>query len=92
MVLIPFLRRLRRVALQGRLASPPLIACVVFLLIPCYFILLGVHGDVNGTYPVGTIDEESKKLIRTTRKCLDEAIKICKPGALFREIGKVMFV
>ncbi|KAH8117423.1 methionine aminopeptidase [Phellopilus nigrolimitatus] len=50
----------------------------------------GYHGDVNETYAVGEIDEESKNLIRTTRECLDEAIKICKPGALFRDIGKVI--
>jgi len=54
-------------------------------------ILLGYHGDLNETYPVGEIDDDSKKLIHTTRKCLDEAIKICKPGALFRDIGKVMY-
>ncbi|KAJ7792366.1 peptidase M24, structural domain-containing protein [Mycena leptocephala] len=41
----------------------------------------GFHGDLNGTYPVGQIDEESAKLIRTTRECLDKAIEICKPGA-----------
>ncbi|KAG9015141.1 Methionine aminopeptidase 1 [Tulasnella sp. JGI-2019a] len=50
----------------------------------------GYHGDVNGTYPVGEISEEDAKLIETTRKCLDESIKICKPGALFRDIGKVI--
>jgi methionyl aminopeptidase len=52
----------------------------------------GFHGDLNETYPVGRIDDESKKLIRTSRECLDEAIKICKPGALFRDVGKVMCV
>lgn len=41
---------------------------------------------------MGEIDEESKKLIRTTREALDAAIAICKPGALFRDIGKVMLV
>ncbi|EJD05903.1 methionine aminopeptidase [Fomitiporia mediterranea MF3/22] len=51
---------------------------------------LGYHADLNGTYAVGDIDEDSKLLIRTTRECLDEAIKICKPGALFRDIGKVI--
>ncbi|KAF8514081.1 peptidase M24, structural domain-containing protein [Gautieria morchelliformis] len=51
---------------------------------------LGFHGDLNETYPVGTISEENAILIRTSRKCLDEAIKICKPGALFRDIGKVI--
>ncbi|KIK08659.1 hypothetical protein K443DRAFT_672191 [Laccaria amethystina LaAM-08-1] len=50
----------------------------------------GYHGDLNETYPVGNVDEESLKLIRTTRDCLDEAIKLCKPGALFRDIGKVI--
>lgn len=50
----------------------------------------GFHGDLNGTYTVGKIDEDSKKLIRTTREALRAAIAICKPGALFRDIGKVM--
>ncbi|KAJ7097956.1 peptidase M24, structural domain-containing protein [Mycena belliarum] len=50
----------------------------------------GYHGDVNATYPVGKIDDESAKLIRTSRECLDKAIELCKPGALFRDIGKIM--
>ncbi|KAF9532949.1 peptidase M24, structural domain-containing protein [Crepidotus variabilis] len=50
----------------------------------------GYHADLNETYPVGEIDEDSKRLIRTTRNALDEAIKICKPGALFRDIGKTI--
>jgi methionine aminopeptidase len=53
---------------------------------------LGYHGDLNETYPVGRIDDDAKKLIRTSRQCLDEAIKICKPGALFRDIGKAMYM
>jgi methionine aminopeptidase len=54
--------------------------------------LSGHHGDLNGTYAVGKIDEDSIRLVNTTRQCLDEAIKICRPGALFRDIGKVMYV
>ncbi|KAI0258835.1 methionine aminopeptidase [Gloeopeniophorella convolvens] len=50
----------------------------------------GFHGDLNETYPVGKIDEESARLIRTARKCLDESIKICKPGTLIRDVGKVI--
>ncbi|KAJ6596860.1 peptidase M24, structural domain-containing protein [Mycena vulgaris] len=50
----------------------------------------GFHGDVNATYPVGKIDEESAKLIRTSRECLDKAIELCKPGALFRDLGKII--
>lgn len=53
---------------------------------------IGFHGDVNGTYPVGKIDEDSAKLIRTSRECLDKSMEICKPGALFRDIGKIMQV
>jgi methionine aminopeptidase len=52
----------------------------------------GFHADLNETYPVGRIDEDSKRLIRTARRCLDESIKICKPGTLIRDIGKVMWV
>lgn len=54
--------------------------------------VIGYHGDLNETYPVGEVDEDSKKLINTARTCLSEAIKICKPGALLRDIGKVMYV
>ncbi|CAE6342308.1 unnamed protein product [Rhizoctonia solani] len=50
----------------------------------------GFHADLNETYPVGQISEESTKLIRTTRQCLDAAIAICKPGTLFRDLGKVI--
>ncbi|TFY63982.1 hypothetical protein EVJ58_g2912 [Rhodofomes roseus] len=50
----------------------------------------GFHGDLNETYPVGRVDDDWKKLVRVTREALDEAIKICKPGALFRDLGKVI--
>ncbi|KDQ20353.1 hypothetical protein BOTBODRAFT_27776 [Botryobasidium botryosum FD-172 SS1] len=50
----------------------------------------GFHGDLNATYPVGAISEDAAKLIRTTRHALDEAIKLCKPGALFRDLGKAI--
>eukprot|EP00002_Diphylleia_rotans_P037478 TRINITY_DN8374_c0_g1_i1.p1 TRINITY_DN8374_c0_g1~~TRINITY_DN8374_c0_g1_i1.p1 ORF type:complete len:382 (+),score=59.80 TRINITY_DN8374_c0_g1_i1:63-1208(+) len=50
----------------------------------------GFHGDLNETFPVGTIDEASKHLIRTTYECLDEAIKIVRPGMMYREVGNVI--
>ncbi|KDQ26789.1 hypothetical protein PLEOSDRAFT_1077617 [Pleurotus ostreatus PC15] len=50
----------------------------------------GFHADLNETYAVGEIDEESKKLIRVTRECLDDAIALCRPGTLFRDIGKAI--
>jgi len=39
---------------------------------------------------VGVVDEDTKKLMRTTRQALDAAIRICKPGALIRDIGKTI--
>ncbi|KAF8607756.1 methionine aminopeptidase [Ceratobasidium sp. AG-I] len=50
----------------------------------------GFHGDLNETYPVGKISDDSKKLIKTTRQCLDAAIALCKPGTLFRDLGKAI--
>ncbi|CAK5270896.1 unnamed protein product, partial [Mycena citricolor] len=50
----------------------------------------GFHADLNATYPVGKIDDESAKLLRVTRECLDKAIAMCKPGALFRDVGNVI--
>lgn len=47
----------------------------------------GMHGDLNATYPVGKVDEASLDLIKTTKQSLDEAIAICKPGALYRCVG-----
>lgn len=48
------------------------------------------HGDLNATYPVGKISASSEALIQQTRRCLDKAISICRPGTLFREIGNVI--
>jgi len=49
-----------------------------------------LHADLNETYPVGNVDEDSKKLMRVTRQALDAAIRTCKPGALIRDIGKTI--
>ncbi|MGV8978804.1 MAG: type I methionyl aminopeptidase [Cellulomonas sp.] len=50
----------------------------------------GVHGDTNGTYPVGTVDEESALLIERTRESLARAIKAVKPGREINVIGRVI--
>ncbi|GFZ45727.1 aspartyl aminopeptidase [Saitozyma sp. JCM 24511] len=47
----------------------------------------GFHGDLNATYPVGKVDQESADLMATTKAATDAAIAICKPGLAFREIG-----
>ncbi|KAE9610759.1 putative methionyl aminopeptidase [Lupinus albus] len=50
----------------------------------------GVHGDLNETYFVGNVDEESRQLVKCTYECLEKAISIVKPGVRFREIGEVI--
>ncbi|CAN1296539.1 Methionine aminopeptidase 1A [Linum perenne] len=50
----------------------------------------GVHGDLNETYFVGNVDEESRKLVQCTYECLEKAIQIVKPGVRFREVGEVV--
>ncbi|CAD6567699.1 MAG: Methionine aminopeptidase 1 [Cyphobasidiales sp. Tagirdzhanova-0007] len=50
----------------------------------------GFHGDLNATYPVGKVDADTERLIRTARESLDAAIKLAKPGALFRDFGTVI--
>lgn len=50
----------------------------------------GFHGDLNETYCIGDVDNESRRLISCAKRCLDEAIKICKPGTRYREIGNVI--
>jgi len=50
----------------------------------------GFHGDVNETYPVGTVKEDSLKLIQVTYECLDLAINETKSGTLIRDFGKII--
>lgn len=53
----------------------------------------GYHGDLNETYYVGDrakADPDSVRVVETARECLEEAIKLVKPGTLFREFGNVI--
>jgi methionyl aminopeptidase len=50
----------------------------------------GVHGDVNATFPVGTIDVESARLIAVTRECMELGIAAVRPGRAIREIGRAI--
>ena len=38
----------------------------------------GFHGDLNETFLVGNVDEESKKLVRVAYECMMAGIKIGK--------------
>ena len=53
----------------------------------------GFHSDLNETYYVGDkalADPESVRVVEAARECLDEAIKIVKPGTPFKEFGNVI--
>ncbi len=50
----------------------------------------GVHGDTNATFFVGTVDDVSQHLVRTTRECLERAIAVVEPGRPFSEIGRAI--
>ena len=50
----------------------------------------GFHADLNETYCVGKVTEESRALVEATYDSLMKAIKYCKPGAMYREIGNVI--
>ena len=53
----------------------------------------GFHGDINETYYVGDkakANPDTVRVVETSRDCLDEAIKLVKPGMLFRDPGNVI--
>jgi methionyl aminopeptidase len=50
----------------------------------------GVHGDTNATFPVGTVDDDSARLIRVTRECLDRGIAVVRPGEVLSSIGRAI--
>ncbi|CEQ42715.1 SPOSA6832_04545 [Sporobolomyces salmonicolor] len=51
----------------------------------------GFHGDINATYPVGSsTPQQSLDLIACARECLDEAIRLCKPGFQYQDLGKMI--
>jgi len=53
----------------------------------------GFHGDLNETYYVGDralADPDSVRVVEASRDSLNEAIKLVKPGMLFRDPGTVI--
>ncbi len=52
--------------------------------------LEGMHGDCNATYPVGTIDADSERLIKGTWECLMVGINAVKPGRPVSDIGRAI--
>jgi len=50
----------------------------------------GLFTDTAITVPVGQVSDEAKKLIETTKKSLDAAIALAKPGNKIGDLGFVM--
>jgi methionyl aminopeptidase len=50
----------------------------------------GMHGDCSATFPVGEIDEASRRLLRVTRECLELGIAAVRPGRPVNVIGKAI--
>lgn len=53
----------------------------------------GFHGDLNETYYVGDkarADPDTVRVVEASRGCLEEAMKLVKPGMLFRDPGNVI--
>lgn len=54
--------------------------------------LEGVHGDTNMTIPIGTVDEESLRLIQVTREAMERGIEAVRPGRPISDIGRAIQV
>lgn len=50
----------------------------------------GYHGDTSETFLIGQVDEVGRRLVDTARRCRDEAIAACKPGAQLCVIGNTI--
>ncbi len=55
--------------------------------IDCGVFYKGFHSDAAYTYPVGTVDEETKKLLRVTKESLYLGIENAKSGNRIGDIG-----
>jgi len=52
--------------------------------------LNGYHGDTSSMFFAGRPSKQAQLLCETTRRAMNAAIKICGPGADFRDIGKTI--
>jgi methionyl aminopeptidase len=47
----------------------------------------GMHADLNETFTVGRVDEESRGLVKTSFAALQVAQRMIKPGTFYRDVG-----
>ncbi|XP_020102890.1 methionine aminopeptidase 1B, chloroplastic-like isoform X2 [Ananas comosus] len=52
--------------------------------------LNGYHGDTSRTFFCGNVDEPTKQLVKVAEECMMRAISVCKDGASFNNIGKII--
>ena len=57
------------------------------LSVDCGATYKGYVGDAAITLPVGRISEKAQRLLDDTRRALEEAIRVVRPGGLLSEIG-----
>jgi methionyl aminopeptidase len=50
----------------------------------------GMHGDLNATFPVGTVSPDAANLIERTREALNRGIKTVAPGRSVNVIGRAI--
>ncbi len=50
----------------------------------------GMHADLNETFLVGNVDEDSRKLVATAYETLRAAVAQVMPGQLYRDLGAVI--
>ena len=50
----------------------------------------GFHGDAARTIFIGTVPEETQKLVRVTKECFFEGIRYAKPGYRISDIAKAI--
>lgn len=50
----------------------------------------GVHGDNCATVCVGNVDDAGRRLVKATKESLDNAVKVCKPGACLSSVGRAV--
>ena len=50
----------------------------------------GFHADLNETFFIGEVDEDSRKLVKCAFETLANIVPFIKPGAMYRDLGTVI--
>lgn len=52
--------------------------------------IYGVHADNNATFFIGTVDPQSRELVRVTEECMWHGIEAVKPGRPLSDVGRAI--